>query len=260
MRRRLVIDQPIRRGSDRKKKRPEPAMPVSSPKERAKELVDKGMPYQMAMAVVHGRMELNEALERLSRRDQVNVLMERHDLSRALATQVALGQVDLGLILHRRRMKEHRAENLTRTALTQGAQVALARFGGEETRGEIVEVGPYAVEVKSEDGETSEIHKLDLRYVFDPNDWKGVKRASKKSKTEDPDVRPAPRPQDRYTCSDRRLFTYIDKKAEVSVTLLDGQVFRGTVAWFSRYEFGLVLKGDLEIAVLRHALGDLGAV
>ena len=84
MRRRLVIDQPIRRGSERTKKRKAPAEPEVAPKEKAKELVDRGMPYQMAMAVVHGRMELNEALERLSRRDQVNVLMERHELSRAL--------------------------------------------------------------------------------------------------------------------------------------------------------------------------------
>ena len=259
MRRRLVIDQPIRRGSERTKKRKAPAEPEVAPKEKAKELVDRGMPYQMAMAVVHGRMELNEALERLSRRDQVNVLMERHELSRALATQVALGQVDLGLILHRRRMKEHRAENLERTALTVGAVVALAQFGGAETRGQITEVKPYALVVQPDEGEPVEIHKLDVRYVYDASDWKRVKRAAKKSKNRDEDARPAPRPQDRYTCSDRRLFSYIDKKADVNVTMLDGEVFRGSIGWFSRYEFGLVLKGELEITVLRHALGDLSA-
>ena len=259
MRRRLVIDQPIRRGSDRNKKRQVPAEPEVSLKDKAKELVDRGMPYQMAMAVVHGRMELNEALERLSRRDQVNVLMERHGLSRALATQVALGQVELGLILHRRRMKEHRAENQDRTVLTVGSTVALAQFGSTETRGEITEVKPYAVMVQPETGEPVEIHKLDVRYVYDVKEWKGVKRAAKKAKQRDEEARPASRPQDRYTCSDRRLFSYIDKKVEVNVTLLDGEVFRGVIRWFSRYEFGLVIKGDVEITVLRHALGELGA-
>ena len=78
---------------------------------RAEELVATGMPFQMAMAVASGRLQLNDALERMVRQDQVLRMMERHDLSRALATQIAMGHADLDVVLARRRMDEHRTQN-----------------------------------------------------------------------------------------------------------------------------------------------------
>ena len=67
--------------------------------ERAQALHEQGMPFQMALAVAHGRLDLNEALERMARNDRILRLMKKHDLSRALATQVALGQADLDRVL-----------------------------------------------------------------------------------------------------------------------------------------------------------------
>ena len=54
------------------------------------------------------------------------------------------------------------------------------------------------------------------------------------------------------------MFGYLDRQIEVQVSLLNGEVFRGTVTWFGRYEFGLRLRGDADIVVFRHALRDLG--
>ncbi len=262
MRRRLVIDQPIvRRERDRKPKRPpKKGQPKElSPKERAQELVDKGMPYQMAMAVVHGKMELNEALERLARRDRVNGLMERYDLSRALATQVALGHADLDQILRRRRMKAHREAHRDRTCLVPGAVLTVATFGGEIPRATVEEVAPYTAVLRPEGGEPVEVHKLEMKYAYDPEDWKKVRKALKRDKrVAEQGFTVAERPQDRYTCSDRRLFGYVDDAPEVQVTLVDGDSLRGVITWFSRFEFGLRVKGDAEIVVFRHALHDLG--
>ena len=261
MRRRLVIDQPIERndrpkrklGGSRSEKKSD-----KTPKQRAQELVDSGMPYQMAMAVVHGKMELNDALERLSRRDRVNQLMERHDLSRALATQVAIGHANLELILHRRRLKQHREEFRDRTCLVPGEQLALVRFGEETVTATVSAVDAYSATLDVEGGDSIEAHKLSLKYGYDPADWKKVRKASKKDKRVGAqELTPAKQPQDRYTCSDKRLFGYVDNGREVSVTLVDGEVLRDSVQWFSRYEFGLLLKGDIEITVFRHALQDL---
>lgn len=260
--RRLVIDRPVVPERDRRdKRRPPPrATPEVSPKDRAQDLVDSGMPYQMAMAVVHGKMELNEALERLSRRDRINQLMERHGLSRALATQVAVGHADLKLLLHRRRLLEHREQNRDRTCLTPGATLALARFGGEVTRVTVVDVDAYMVNGQDERGAPLAIHKLELKYAYAPDDWKKVRKALRKDKAlAEKGLLPAKQPQDRYTCSDKRLFGYLDAQKEIAITLIDGDGFRGTITWFSRYEFGLSLRGDAEIVVFRHALHDLSA-
>ena len=111
--------------------------PEQTPRERAQELADQGIPFQMAMAVAHGRLTLNDALERLAQQDRVEQLMRTHDLSRALATQVAMGHADLDKLLRRRRMEAHREENRLRSILDEhtasGEPLALALHGHRRT-------------------------------------------------------------------------------------------------------------------------------
>ena len=91
-------------------------------KEHARELADNGMPYQMALAVAQGRLTLDEALEKLERRAKVERLMRDHDLSRALATQVVLGQANLDAFLRKRRLATHRDEYMMRSCLDSAMQ------------------------------------------------------------------------------------------------------------------------------------------
>ena len=226
---------------------------------KADELAQQGMPYQMAMAVAHGRMDLNDALERMARRDRVNVLMERHGLSRALATQVAIGHADLEQVLSRRRLEEHRAQNRDRTCLEAGTTVSLALHDGRTVKGEIVRVEPYTLQVTTGPDAVEDLHKLQVKFAYDPSHWKKVKKGVKQDKRRAEGVaEPAERPQDRYSCSDRRLFGYMDHQTDIVASLLGGDVLRGVVTWFSRYEFGLKLRSDVDITVFRHALRDLG--
>ena len=69
------------------------------------------------------------------------------------------------------------------------------------------------------------------------------------------ELTPILKPQKRFGCSNRRLGEVWDKKAEATITLVEGEVFVGTVAWVARWELGLHTKGG-DIAVLRHALDD----
>lgn len=229
----------------------------ASVKARADELVASGMPYQMAMAVAHGRMELNEALERMARKDKVNALMERHDLSRALATQIALGHADLDVVLARRRLETHRITHRDRTCLVPGSRLAIVLHDGRTLKGTVGEVSAYQFAFQRDDGPEEQVHKLLVMYAYAPEDWKAVKKGVKVDKRVAADAAaPAARPQDRYSCSDKRLFGYLDKRTEVAISLLDGETMRGTITWFSRYEFGLKLRTDALVTVFRHALKD----
>jgi sRNA-binding regulator protein Hfq len=243
-------EQQLRRG-----RKPKPDLAV---KARAEELVSSGMPYQMAMAVAHGRMELNEALERMARKDRVNALMERHQLSRALATQIALGHASLDQVLSRRRLDTHRVDNRDRSALVPDTRLTLALHDGRTLKGRVVAVEPYQVQFQVDGGEVETLHKLKLLYSYAPEDWKAVKKGVRvdKKQGQQPEE-PAVRPQDRYSCSDRRLFGYLDRAVDVNVTLLDGEILRGVLTWFGRYEFGLKLRSDAEVTVFRHALRDI---
>jgi sRNA-binding regulator protein Hfq len=252
------MTQRAERGSAQVRRLRKPKLDVAV-KGRADELVASGMPYQMAMAVAHGRMDLNEALERMARKDRVNALMERHQLSRALATQIALGHASLEQVLARRRLETHRVDNRDRSSLVPEVRLTLALHDGRSLKGKVVAVEPYQVVFQPDGAEPETLHKLKLLYTYSPDDWKGVKKGVRieKKGPANPTEEPAVRPQDRYSCSDRRLFGYLDRLVEVSVSLLDGQVLRGHLTWFGRYEFGFKLRSDVEVTVFRHALRDI---
>ena len=233
-------------------------------RQRAKELADNGMPYQMAMAVAQNRITLDDALERLARRAKVERLMRSHELSRALATQVVLGQADLDAFLMKRRMEQHRKANMNRSCLDEaqasGESLVFWLHGQRRVTAKVVSAEAYQV-VVHEDGqaEPEEVHKLQFKFAYAASDWKRVRKVLKKDKalTKEPKA-PIERPQDRYTCSDKRLFRYVDAGTTVDVLLLEGELLRGQVAWFGRYELGLKIKGDVHITVFRHALERIG--
>lgn len=256
-RRRVAPGSAARKGSGSESEEP-------NPKVMAQELVAKGMPFQMAMAVARGRITMSEALERMARDVQVEQLMERHDLSRALATQIALGHASLDKVLAKRRMAEHRENFRDRSVLVEAASSGeaymIGLFGGRRVEAVVKSVDAYTIHVVEGDGEPEELHKLSAKYAYLPSDWKRVRKGMKNDKAlaASPGA-PAKHPQDRYTCSDKRMFRYLDGKEEVSATLLEGEIFRGTISWFGRYEFGLDVKGA-QLVVFRHALHDLRSV
>ncbi|TNE84312.1 MAG: hypothetical protein EP330_29275, partial [Deltaproteobacteria bacterium] len=200
------VERPVVVSRTRGRRKPE-----VTPRQRAEELHAQGMPFQLAMAVAHGRIDLSDALERLARDEKVDRLMERHELSRALATQIAIGHASLEQVLARRRMEEHRAANRYRSILVQSAEagspVALALHQGQRATGVVKSVKRYVFEFLP-DGfdEPVEIHKLQVKYAYSPDDWKSVRKAlSFDKKLERTPLQPESRPQDRYNLSDKRL-------------------------------------------------------
>lgn len=229
---------------------------------RAAELVTTGYPPAMAMSVAQGRMTLNEAVERLARRAEVERLMKSHDMTRALATQVVLGHAKLDEFLAKRRFDEHRGANRVRSVLddaqADGRVWTWALFGGRKVDGRITQVTPYQVTLEPVEGPAEDLHKLAFKFGHALDDYKRLRKIQAWNKA----LRDAPRlppelPQDRYTCSDKRFFKYVDTGVPVRATLLEGEVIEGSVAWFSRYEFALSIKGQATIVVFRHALHDL---
>lgn len=231
-------------------------------RKKAEELAATGMPFQMAMAVAHGKLTLSEALERMARQDKAVTLMKRHDLSRALATQVAMGHADLDRVLARQRFEAHRVQFRTHSILEvfaeSGEPLTLDMHGRRRLTGVVSDMTPYSFNLAVEGGEPEEIHKLQAMAAWSPDVWKRVRKVLKTDKTRGGAPKdPVPKPQDRYPCSDKRLFRCLDEKTPVTVTTLEGMQLSGLVRWVSRFELGLTLKADAEAVIFRHALDHL---
>lgn len=219
------------------------------------------MPLEVARLVAQGRLDLNEALKRMAFMDQVTSTMARHGLDRALATQVALGHADLERVLRKRRVDEHletsRDRDVFAAALKSGAEQVIGVHGRQLVRGRVVGDEPYEVEVVDLDqNATVRLHKTHIKFVCEGSSWPKARKAMtwdavRKARA----VEPILRPQQRFGCSNRRLGEAWDKKGEVTITLVEGEVFTGALAWVARWELGLHTKGG-HIVILRHALDD----
>ena len=222
-----------------------------------------GLSIEAARQVAAGRADLNELLKRMAFQDEVEALIAKQALSRALATQVVMGQASLEHILARRRVEAHVAEHRGRAvlerALAGNRELSMGLHGHRTIRATIVAVDQYEVDlVESETKAASRIHKLQIKYAYDPDDHKRVRKGLDYDKSRrDLAVEPVARPQERYACSDRRLGLAWDRHQVVTAVTVEGECFTGEIAWVARFEFGIRTKSGGEVAVFRHALAEL---
>ncbi len=236
--------------------------PRTSLDDRAAEIArSTGLPVDAARRVALGQADVSDLVAKLAFRAQVDALMARHGLIRALATQVVLGQAGLDAILQRRRVDAHLDAHRDRTVLDEarasGAEITLGLHGQRNLRARITAVERYEITVVDSDtGDVHPVHKLQLKYAYATDDHKRVKKALDydKVRRDRGAVEPLPRPQDRYACSDRRLGQLLDARVPVVATTLEGERFAGEIAWISRFEFGLRTKAGGEVTLFRHAL------
>lgn len=231
---------------------------------RAEEIArSTGLPIEAARRVAAGRADLNELLKRMAFQDEVQALMTRHELNRALATQIVLGQANLDQVLMRRRVEAHllanRARSVIDAAAADGRELALGVHGQKTVRAKVKAVERYEVVLfESDGGAETRVHKLQLKYAYAPDDHKKVRKGMDYDKARrEATVEPIARPQDRYACSDRRLGLALDRKVVVTAVTLEGECFTGEIAWIARYEFGVRTRSGGEVVIFRHALADL---
>jgi len=63
--------------------------------------------------------------------------------------------------------------------------------------------------------------------------------------------------KDRKFVKNKSLFPLMKDKEVLFFTLLEGEILRGVIADFSRYEITLYLKGGIPVVILRHAIYDV---
>ena len=222
-------------------------------------LEGQGMPRNLAVAVARGKLDLNQALERMARSDRVDRLVRRHQIDRGLATQVVLGQADLEQLLHKRRFEQYKSDCFSRSfldeALSSEAAVVLGLCGGRQEKGSLAEVAQFEVTFVDQKGVPSSVRKIDIKYAYLAKEWKSIARLFKQKRADKAvAVEPILKPQDRFRCSDKRLFRILERNGQVELKLLEGEHLSGELAWISRYECGLNIGSDTILTVFRHAL------
>lgn len=99
------------------------------------------------------------------------------------------------------------------------------------------------------------IHKTEVKF-FNQAEHKA---AVSKSLKQDKKIRakalgPYYYTRDRFFVKNKSLYPLMLDREVVFVTLLEGEILRGLISGFNRYEIQLHLKGGVPVTILRHAL------
>lgn len=77
------------------------------------------------------------------------------------------------------------------------------------------------------------------------------------ARVRDQGLKPILSPAARHHVKNKSLFVLMQDREVVFFTLLEGEVVRGVISDFSRYDLTVNLKGGLPVVLLRHSIYDL---
>jgi sRNA-binding regulator protein Hfq len=160
---------------------------------------------------------------------------------------------------------EQNCEHSTFTELlASGAYWYFYLHGGELIAARIVADRVYDFDALPADMDASApmhpraIAKLDVKLMY-PAEFRGQveKLLKTDEKVAERCLSPIAWPGERHHIKNRTLFPLMKENVVVFITLLEGEVVRGLIGGFSRYEITVKLKGGIPVTVLRQAVYDI---
>jgi hypothetical protein len=102
------------------------------------------------------------------------------------------------------------------------------------------------------------IQKTDIKLIYPARVAEAVRPLIKvERKVLDLGLTPIHSPSRRHHIKNKSLFPLMKDREVLFFTMLEGEVVKGIIADFSRYEITLNLKGGVPVTLLRHAIYDL---
>jgi sRNA-binding regulator protein Hfq len=122
----------------------------------------------------------------------------------------------------------------------------------------ILENLPYDLKAHVEGEGPQLIQKTDIKLIYPASVAKRVRPLIKtEKKVMDLGLLAIRSPSRRHHVKNKSLFPLMKDREVLFFTLLEGEMVKGIIADFSRYEITLNLKGGTPVTILRHAIYDL---
>lgn len=130
--------------------------------------------------------------------------------------------------------------------------------GGSIETGLVVENRKYDILFVPEGGKEEELPKLHVKFLYPADSKEAVSKLLKvDQRIEAMKLEPIKRPAKRHHIKNKTLWPLMRSREVLFFTMLEGEILRGLVTGFSRYEIVLSLKGGIPVHLLRHAVFDV---
>ena len=144
------------------------------------------------------------------------------------------------------------------TAVESGKPLALHLHGRSVLEGVVLENRKWDITLDIAGKGKEELQKIQVNYLVPAELRESVKPLIKVDrKVESMNLEPILAPRKRYFVKNKTLFPLMKEKEVLLFTILDGEVLRGIVMDFSRYEITLSMKGGVLVTILRHSIYDV---
>lgn len=125
-------------------------------------------------------------------------------------------------------------------------------------RARIVENLTYDLKLAVDGADKEELPKIEVKFLYPMDQSDSVKPIIKTDKkVSDLGLEPIVSQTNRYFIKNKSLFPLMKEKRVVFFTLLEGEIVRGIIVDFSRYDITVKLKGGIPITIMRHSIYDL---
>ena len=143
-------------------------------------------------------------------------------------------------------------------ALTGKELWALQLHGRRLVLARIVEDRTYEIKIAGEEGAEEDLTKIQVKYLYPATAAAAVQPLIKT----DPKVaalglEPIVKYKGRHFVKNKTLYPLMKERQVVFFTLVEGEVIRGLVQDFSRYDITVKMKGGTALTILRHAIYEL---
>jgi sRNA-binding regulator protein Hfq len=144
------------------------------------------------------------------------------------------------------------------TSMASGKPWELHLHGHRTIVAAVLENRKWDITVDVIGREKEEIQKIQVKYLYPADAGETIKPLFKMDKTvEALELEPIFNPRKRYFVKNKSLYPLMKEKEVVLFTLIEGEVLRGIITDFSRYDVTLSLKGGLPVTILRHSIYDV---
>ena len=143
-------------------------------------------------------------------------------------------------------------------AMNLGQTWILHLHGDRVVRARILENLTYDLKVEIEGQGKEDLPKIQVKLLYPAALTESIRPLIKTDeKVKALGLGPIHSPRRRHFIKNKSLFPLLKEKQVVLFTLLEGEIIKGIIAGFSRYDITVNLKGGIPVVILRHSIYDL---
>lgn len=155
-------------------------------------------------------------------------------------------------------LDDHYEQSFLDQARASGREWVFHLHGDRVIKSAAFHTEPYELTFEPQGQKPETVHKTELKFFYPQEYEAAVFKALKRDATiRSKGLGPYYYTRDRFFVKNKSLYPLMLDREVVFATLLEGEILRGVISGFNRYEINLYLKGGLPVTFLRHALAAL---